>query len=102
MLFQILARLSEKFGSVLKMPPLYRWYYAAEFFAGIAALAHLTQATVVLSQPEVDSVQSVGLFQPNSLGFTLLFHHVPLTISVTIGLIITWKYWGWLVTDRKK
>lgn len=94
--------MSEKFGSVLKMPPLYKWFYVAQFFAGIAAFAHLTQASVFLTQGP-DTLPTRNLYlQPNSLEFTLLFYHLPQVISVTIGVIITWKYWGWLITDRKK
>jgi hypothetical protein len=84
------------------MPPLYRWYYVAQVFAALAALAHLTQASIFLSQPKMIQAQPTTIFQANTLEFTLIFYHLPLAVSVTIGLIVTWKYWGWLVKDRKK
>lgn len=102
-IFRILAKLSEKFGSVLKMPPIYKWFYAAEMLAAIASLAHLTQASALLSaQPDTALPIRGSLFQANTLEFALVFYYIPLTIALTIGLVITWKYWGWLITDRKR
>ncbi len=82
------------------MPPLYKWFYVAQIFAGIASLAHLTQASTYLTQ--LTMTESSNPLQTNTLVFTLILYHLPLTISVTIGLLVTWKYWGWLITDRKR
>lgn len=94
-LFHTLAKLSERFGSVLKMPPLYKWFYAAEAFAGISLLAHLFQANAILASPQ----QTVFT---TTLEFSLLLYHIPLAIAVTIGMVITLKYWGWLIIEQKK
>lgn len=104
MLFYIMAKLSEKFGSVLKMPPFYKWFYSAQVFAGIAGLAHLIQASTYLAQSSGSAVPPGGFrfLHPSSLEFTLIFYHIPLAISVTIGLFVTWKYWSWVITDRKR
>jgi len=80
------------------MPPLYKWFYVAEVLAGIALLAQLLQASAYLSNTAYFPNKAWGITSP---AFTLLFHHVPLAIAVTIGLVITWKYWGWLLTERK-
>ena len=84
------------------MSPIYKWFYVAEFFAGVGTLAHLLQASVYLSQPLNPQTIRGSIFGPETLEFTLVFHHIPLAIAVTIGLIVTWRYWGWLVTDRKR
>ena len=46
-----------------------------------------------------------GLPQP---GFALLerdlfslLYYVSLALSATIGLAITWRYWGWLLKERE-
>ncbi len=93
LIFYILARLSEKFGSVLKMPPLYRWLYVSEGLAVIALLAHLMQASFYLAAAE-ERTPLTGL------AFALFFHHLPLAVAVSIALVVTWKYWGWLITER--
>ena len=94
-LFYILARLSERLGAVQKMPSKYRYYYVAVVFL---AVAYLTQLLVsrAISAPEKF---------PNwltSSWFALLAHHLPLTIGVSIGLVITWHYWSWLITQHQK
>jgi hypothetical protein len=97
-LFHILARLSEKFGSVLKMPPLYKWFYVAEVLVGFALVVHLLQASAYLSNPVAPPEK---IWAITGVAFTLVFYQIPLAIAVTIGFIITWKYWGWLLTERK-
>ena len=84
------------------MPPLFKWYYLAEILAGIAALAHLTRASTYLSLPDSVTTTRGSLFQTSTLDFAFVFYHIPLVISLTISLIITWKYWGWLIKDRKQ
>ena len=86
------------------MPPIYKWFYVAEVFAAIASLAHLTQASTLLATPPGMPSSPIrgSPLQTNSLEFALVFHQIPLAIALTIGLIITWKYWGWLITDRKR
>ncbi len=95
-LFYIIAKLSERFGSVLKMPPLYKWFYLSEALTLVALVAHLIQAGNFLATPQNRAVRVM------SLPFALVFYHLPLTIAVTLGLFITWKYWGWLITEQKK
>ena len=82
-LFHILAKLSRRFGSVLQMNAVYKWYYLAEGLGIIAMLAHLWQASAILS-------------------FILLLHHLPMATAVTIGLAVTWKYWRWLIIEEEK
>lgn len=91
-LFYILAKLSERFGSVIKMRPFYRYYYVALVFLVIGYITHLVVARSIPMPEDVPS----WLLAP---WFLLLAHHLPLTIGVTIGLIITWRYWSWLVTE---
>ncbi len=80
------------------MPPLYKWFYVAEALAGIALTAHLLQASAYLSRPTAPVKQ---IWDVTGLAFTLIFYQLPLAAAVTIGIIITWKYWGWLLTERK-
>ena len=80
------------------MPPLYKWFYVAEALAGIALTAHLLQASAYLSNPAAPVKQ---IWAVTDIAFTLVFYQIPLAIAVTIGFIITWKYWGWLLTERK-
>lgn len=84
------------------MPAFYKWFRVAEVFAAIASLAHLTQASTYLTQSTTDSATRGSLLQANTLEFALVFYHIPLAVAITIGILVTWKYWGWLITDRKR
>ncbi len=92
-LFYILARLSERFGSVIRMPPIYRYYYVGIVFLAISWATHLfiSRATLTFGYP-------AWIF---SSWFLLLAYHLPLAIGVTLGLVVTWRYWSWLVTEQR-
>jgi hypothetical protein len=92
-LFFILARLSEKLGAVTRMPPYYRWFWIGMGFLGIALIAQLAYISVSLTEQPSHWLLSGSLFY-------LVTYHVPLAIGVTIGLVVTWRYWGWLLTER--
>lgn len=87
-LFYILARLSERLGSVERMPPIYRYYYLAIVFLAIAVVTQFFAAQATLS-PANFSTDAI----------LLLGHHLPLAIGATLGLIVSWRYWSWLVID---
>jgi hypothetical protein len=89
----ILAKLSERFGSVIKMRPQYRYYYLALIFLFIGWLAQLLVLAAGLTPANIQNWL-------NSPWFLLMAYYVPLTIGVTIGLVITWRYWSWLVAEH--
>jgi len=92
-LFYILARLSERLGSVQKMTPAYRYYYVAICFMGVGFISQLIIIQVSLMPQNFSQWLSSPLF-------LLLTYHLPMAVGVTLGLIITWKYWSWLITDQ--
>ena len=93
LLVYILAKLSARFGTVIKMQPIYRYYYLA---AGLMTISFLIQ--ILVSVPHL--IPGVNLAWLASSWLLLLVYHLPLVIGVTISLIITWRYWSWLVTER--
>lgn len=92
-LFYILARLSERFGSVIKMPPIYRYFYLAILLVLISYMANLLVTTTIITPGD----SPIWVTAP---WFLLLAYHLPMAIGLTIGLIITWRYWSWLITER--
>ncbi|NDJ77675.1 MAG: hypothetical protein GYB65_15595 [Chloroflexi bacterium] len=83
----VLAQISRRFGEVTHRPPLYRGLYVA-----IALLlSPLAVRLLALSMSEDDSADLGG----NALG--ALMHDLPLAISITLAVVIAWRYWGWLV-----
>ena len=92
-LFFILAKLSKRFGGVVKMKPIYWFYYIA---MGVTGLSLLTQLIVAGANIKPDNVPLII----RSAWFLFLFYYLPLTIGVTIAAYITWRYWSWLVTEH--
>ena len=93
LLFYILAKLSERFGSVIKMPPIYRFYYWAIPILGVVYVTNLLVVRTII----IPENSWAWLAAP---WFLLLAYHLPMAFGVTIGLIVTWRYWSWLITER--
>lgn len=94
-LFYILAKLSKRLGSVEKMAPIYRYYYVAQVFLALSYISHLS----VVRTNFAPGNYPAWLVSP---WFLLLAYQLPLTIATTTGLIVTWRYWSWLVIDPKR
>lgn len=95
LLFYILAKLSERLGSVERMSPIYRYYYVAITLTAIGAVTHILAARITLSPQGMPAWLS-------SPWFLLLTYYLPLTVAVTISSIVTWRYWSWIITEFKK
>ncbi len=75
------------------MRPQYRYYYVALIFLLIGWVAQLLVMATGLMPASLQNWL-------NSPWFLLLAYYLPVTIGVTIGLVITWRYWSWLVAER--
>jgi len=92
-LFFILARLSEKLGAVTKMAPHYRWFWVGLGFLVIALIAQFLRIGVLFAKQD----SNLWLDTPE---FYLITYHLPMAIGITISLVVTWRYWSWLLTER--
>ncbi len=92
-LFFILARLSEKLGAVTKMAPHYRWFWVGQGFLVIALLSQLLRISV-------SPAKQASYFWLDTPALYLITYHLPMVIGVTISLVVTWRYWSWLLTER--
>jgi len=90
----ILAQFGSKLGAVTKMRPCYRGYYVAAGLVGLALVGRFVRGSVVWAAPEF---MSPILKEPL---FYLFSYHLPLALGVTLGLVITWHYWSWLLSER--
>lgn len=90
----ILAQFGRKLGAVTKMKPYYQGYYVAACCIGLALVVRFIRTTVFWAPP--DTIPSVL----NSPIFYLLLYHLPLAAGLSLGLVITWHYWSWLLKER--
>ncbi len=81
--FYALARFSEELGEALRIRPYYISYYAASLFLFIGIQAKL-----------------LGAVAPDLAFKYVHWQETLVAIGVTIALITTIIYWGWLLSDH--
>jgi NADH:ubiquinone oxidoreductase subunit 6 (subunit J) len=80
----VLALLSKRLGSVTRTRPYYLGFYLAAALIAISILARLMDEAPV-GEGGVTSV--------------LIYVGLP-ALSVTIGVVVAWRYWSWLFAER--
>jgi predicted tellurium resistance membrane protein TerC len=83
--FYALARFSEELGEALRIKPYYISYYAASLLLFIGIQMRL-----------------LGTVAPDVALKYVHWHEALVAIGVTIALITTTIYWGWLLSDHQK
>jgi len=81
LILYFLSVLSKRLGDVLGMKNYYYLYYAGMVFTLLSSIMSLL----------------AGL-----LGNIIFFKYVFLATGLTFGLIVTIKYWGWLIKELIK
>jgi len=90
----ILAQFGRKLGAVTKMKPFYRGYYVSAVCVALALVTRFIRAAVFWAP-----YNAIPLVLDSVL-FNLLFYHLPLAIGLSLGLVLTWHYWSWLLKER--
>jgi|Deesub1362A_J573_1020465.scaffolds.fasta_scaffold02905_2 hypothetical protein len=91
----VLSRLSKRLGEVSRMPTrAYRGFYLALSLLTASLLTLLLRISALLAPEKAPAFLTSAVFH-------LLFHYIPLAIGVTICLIVTIRYWGWLIKGEE-
>jgi hypothetical protein len=90
----VLAQFGRKLGAVTKMREVYKLYYVAAFFVAVATIVRFLRISVFWAPLEA----APSLLTCSS--FYLFLYHVPLAAGLSLGLAISWYYWGWLMKER--
>lgn len=85
MMLLVLGELSRRLGAVLKTGKAYRWFVVAAMCTGTSFLVRILS----ISFPE-------SAFQTDRSAYAPLYT-IPLTVGVCLGVVVAWRYWGWLV-----
>lgn len=86
----VMGLLSSRLGRVTKAKAYHIGFYVASLLVaigGIARLANLTDKVAVQTNLH------------NNVLWVLLYNGTPAT-GITLGLILAWRYWSWLLTER--
>ena len=85
-----LLTVNQKLGVMTKMKPYYRWLYLAAFFIVVALLIRFLRTSVFWAPQQAPQLLTSNLFY-------VALYYVPLSVGMTIILMVTVKYWGWLL-----
>ncbi len=89
----IFSVLSRKLGGVTKMRPLYRGFYVAMGLIGLAAMSSWLLLTIRVTPALIPAALR------DETVYLVIFV-AALSIAVTVGVAVAWRYWGWLVKER--
>ena len=90
----VLTSLSQRLGAVTKVRPYYRGYYVAQVCLAVALVGRLLEVTTFRSPP-----QELPAFLVDPV-IVLLGYHLSLIVGLTIAIVVTIRYWGWLWHER--
>src|SRR5258708_37972110 len=84
----VVALLSQRLGAVTKRAALYRWFFVSAALVCIGIIWRI-----------------FGLIIPNMPARDLdatLFYDIPLAAGLVIAVLVCWRYWSWLLSERGK
>ncbi len=88
--FIVMALLSKRLGIVTRARPYYLGFYVAALLMGISILVRF------MSDP-ADLAADVTLQEDATVIF---FYGILPAVSLTLSVIIAWRYWSWLFAER--
>lgn len=86
----VLGRLSQRLGDVTHARPYYIGNYVATSLVWAGALSRFYFIT---------RGQSILDASDGNLVYILLIDGLP-ALGITVGLMVTWYYWSWLLAER--
>ncbi|HID64246.1 MAG TPA: hypothetical protein EYP49_16120 [Anaerolineae bacterium] len=70
----------------------YRGFYVSAMFLLVSLIAYLLKTSVLLASEQVPALLDNDLFY-------LFTYHLPFAIGTSISLVITLRYWDWLLKE---
>ncbi|GAB4520253.1 MAG: hypothetical protein OHK0046_30230 [Anaerolineae bacterium] len=86
----LLGILSYRLGRVTRAQAYYRWFYVAAVFVEIGVAARILNFSGRLAS--IDGLN-------DNIGWVLLYFGAP-AFGVTVGTVVAWRYWSWLLAER--
>lgn len=84
----IAGLLSKRLGSVTRTAPYYGWFYVAAGLVAVSIVARM-----------IDLGRIMQTDASRDLLRMVLYSGLP-ALAVTIGVIVAWRYWSWLLAER--
>jgi hypothetical protein len=90
----VLGQLSKRLGSATQTPPYYVGFYVSALLVIGGVVVRLLD--FISAQGDVLTLQET---RPDVLLRVLLYNGLP-ALGITIGVIVAWRYWSWLLAER--
>lgn len=87
----VLGRLSQRLGRVTRARPRFRLLYASALLIWGGALARALFF--------IESQRTQRPITHDNVLYTLFGDGLP-AVGITLGLLVTWYYWSWLLAER--
>ncbi len=83
-----LGFISRKLGRVTHAAPAYIGFWAAGLLSALATWVQLYSLQLAQTSELYDNAQ------------WMVIYNALLATAVTVGLLVAWRYWSWLIADR--
>lgn len=86
----VLGLLSRRLGSVTRTKPYYIWFFVGAALLGISGLLQMLNAGGHIQISGENEREIVRL---------IIYTGLP-ALGVTVGVVVAWRYWSWLLAER--
>lgn len=86
----ILGILSQRLGRVTNAPAYFLGFYLGACMVGCGWLARLIH---------VNDPDSITATLQDNVMWVMVYNGFP-SVGITLGLILAWRYWSWLLAER--
>lgn len=97
----VMGVLSQRLGRAIHARPYYLVFYLAAALVAVAVVVRLVNLGTPLAIPEIidTPATSTEFTAPMATGWVVLYNGL-LALGVTLGLLVAWHYWSWLLAER--
>lgn len=81
----VIGELSRRLGEVVKAPYMHRWFYIAATLAFVSVFVKLLSGSDATDDFKIENIEVATAYI------------APLALSLFIGVVAAWRYWGWLI-----
>ena len=81
----VIGELSRRLGELVQAPYMHRWFYFASMLAFVSVFVKLLSGSSATDNFKIDNIEHATAYI------------APLALSLFIGIVAAWRYWGWLI-----
>lgn len=86
----VMGLLSRRIGKVTRERAYYIGFFIAAGLVAVGVAARIANLTSELA--------TISILHQNTL-WVILYNGVP-AVGITLGVIVAWRYWSWLLAER--